>query len=124
VTPSLVYEAIPKQLAAALPELGPAYEKEALSYAPEPPPPTVFVEEIFIPFLLEQVRRKASATVERCLVFLDDLARSEDPATLSLLGTSVAEPLLAHPSVLSQVIGAARPRLRMILIRVRDWPRR
>ena len=124
MTPSPIYEAIPKQLAAALPELAPAYEKEALSYAPEPLPPTVFVEDFFIPFLLEQAQRKQTAALGRCLAFLDELAQSEDPDTLNLLGTSVAEPLLAHPTVLSQVIGAARPRLRMVLIRVRDWPRR
>ena len=123
MTPSPAYKAIPKQLAAALPELAPDYEKEALSYAPELPPPTVFVEDFFMPFLLEQVRRKQTATVDRCLTFLDELARSEDPDTLDLLGTSVAEPLLAHPNALSEVIEAARPRLRMILVRVRDWPR-
>jgi hypothetical protein len=114
------YESIPARIALAFPDLAATYEREVEAYAPGGVPPTVFVEDEFIPYLVTQVGNQT--TFDRCLAFLGELAESTEEATLNLLGTSVAEPLLDQPTVLEKVVKGATPGLREILIRIRDWP--
>jgi hypothetical protein len=118
----VTYDTVLEQLAARIPHLAPAYESELASWAPETIPQTVFVESKFVPYLVQQLQMENELEVKRCFSFLEDLASSPDHDIRDLLAVAVAEPLIADAKVLKLALQAAGPRIRKIIVRIRDWP--
>jgi len=111
-------------MAAAVPQLANVYEAEVASWAPDSPPPTVFIELKFVPHLVQQLESGNELEIKRCFSFLEQLASSPDTALHELLGVAVVEPLLEDEKMFGLVISAAGPKFCKLAMQMRDWPPR
>ena len=121
MTPPLTYASVLERLAAAVPHVASVYEREVASWAPESPPPIVFVERWFTPYLIQQLESANELEVKRCLSFLEQLASSSDTALHDLVHFAVVEPLLSDSKAVELALSAAGPKVKKLIVRARNW---
>ena len=119
----ITYQTVLENLADAIPALEPIYRQEVASWAPDDVAPIVFVELHLVPYLVQQLKEGNQLEAKRCLSFLEELAASSDTHLQELVGVAVGEPLLSDRANLDLTLQAAGPKLRKLIVTMRDWPR-